>query len=202
LGFGVSKLLETQQVWLLSSWQIVIGRYPKLYEAISIGTAPYDFRSVTGYRNFWIADEQGEKLAWANSVWTLFDLAKGHPTKPSLEMKAAFVLSEKLAMDYAERKIALPADGGQPLPPFEIKARYLDSNDHVNNAQYVGIALDLITAAQGEQRPPTRQLRAEYRKPALLGDTLYPALYLGGEAAIVSLADSEGSPYCIVEFTC
>jgi acyl-ACP thioesterase len=196
LGFGVSKLLETRQVWLLSAWQIVIDRYPKLYEPITIGTAPYEFRSVAGFRNFWIADEQSEKLAWANSVWTLFDLVKGYPTKPSPEMMEAFVLSEKLAMDYADRRIKLPADGGQTLASIEIKEHFLDSNNHVNNAQYVGIALELL----GGRCQAIKQLRAEYRKPALLGDTLYPLLYSDSAKEIVSLADSEGKPYCIVEF--
>ena len=44
IGMGVSYLKEHHQAWWLSSWQIIIDRYPVLGERITIGTWPYDFR--------------------------------------------------------------------------------------------------------------------------------------------------------------
>ena len=40
LGLGVGYLKEKNMVWVLSSWQIVVERYPMLCEKVITGTAP------------------------------------------------------------------------------------------------------------------------------------------------------------------
>ena len=52
-----------------------------------------------------------------------------------------------------------------------MERHHLDTNRHVNNAQYVAIARELLPVdfALGE-------LRVEYRKAAVLGDVMYPKL--------------------------
>ena len=44
LGVGGEYLQENNLVWVLSSWQIVVDRYPRLCEEVEIGTFPYAFR--------------------------------------------------------------------------------------------------------------------------------------------------------------
>ena len=51
LGIGVEYLKQHDRAWWLSSWQIIIDRYPRLGEKIIIGTWPYDFKGIYGYRN-------------------------------------------------------------------------------------------------------------------------------------------------------
>ena len=79
IGLGLSYMDKIRQVWLLSAWQICIARYPKYGERIVVGTAPYEFRGFMGFRNFLMQTEEGEALAWANSIWTLMDREKMRP---------------------------------------------------------------------------------------------------------------------------
>ncbi|MCM1267825.1 MAG: thioesterase [Bacteroidales bacterium] len=197
IGLGVDYLREKGQVWLLSAWQICIARYPRLSERIVIGTAPYEFKGFLGYRNFLMETQEGEALAWANSVWTLLDVQTMRPAKPGEEMLAGYVLEEKYPMDYAPRKIALPG-GGEAKEPFTVKPHHLDTNHHVNNGQYVRMAMDYIPGDF-----PIRQLRVEYKSQAVLGDEIYPVLMKGedGRQYTVSLNQKDGTPYSIVEFT-
>ena len=44
------------------------------------------------------------------------------------------------------------------------------------------------------------QMRAEYKKQALLGDEMYPVVYAGDAVTVVSLDNGEGEAYCVVEF--
>ena len=44
----VGYLYSRHIAWLLSSWQIVIDRRPKLNERIKVTTSPYDFRGFLG----------------------------------------------------------------------------------------------------------------------------------------------------------
>ena len=74
VGLGIGYMKEIGQVWVLSSWQIVVNRYPKLGEKVKIVTLPYELKVFLGYRNFAMLDEQGEYLAKANSLWSLLDV--------------------------------------------------------------------------------------------------------------------------------
>ena len=93
-------LAEKGQAWVLSSWQIVVNRYPLLYEKIRVSTWPYAFRRFLGSRNFTMEDEKGELIAYANSLWTYLDIASGRPVNVDKKQIEAYTLEEKLDMDY------------------------------------------------------------------------------------------------------
>lgn len=195
IGLGMEYLKKLGQVWLLNAWQICIERYPKLTERIVIGTAPYEFRGFIGCRNFLMKTAAGEVLAYANSIWTLLDTETMRPAKPSEKMLQGYVIEEKYPMNYAPRKIAVPA-GGKALESFTVKPHHLDTNHHVNNGQYVRMAMDCIPADF-----KIRQLRVEYKSQAVLGDEIYPVAAVGDEGKLftVCLNKEDGTPYSIVE---
>ena len=115
IGLGISYLTEHHQAWWLSSWQIVIDRYPALGEEVVIGTWPYDFKGFYGYRNFTICDPAGNYLVRANSVWFLFDTELGRPVKVKEENIRGYGRGDekRLEMEYAPRKITVPAEYGK-----------------------------------------------------------------------------------------
>ena len=199
IGLGIDYLSSVNKVWVLSSWQIEVLRYPRFYEMIKIGTAPYDFKSFLGYRNFLLETEEGEILARANSIWTLMDLEKGRPAVPTPEMVAGYVLKEKLEMDYAPRKIVLPKETAEEVEKerIVIKNHHLDTNQHVNNGQYVRMAIDCL-----DEPMDIRHFRAEYKKSAMLDDVLVPVLLKGADKHIVVLKDLNDANVAVVEFGC
>ena len=196
LGVGVEYLKKENRVWVLSSWQIIVERYPRLGERVTIATAPYDFKGFIGFRNFWMLDGEGKRIACANTIWTLIDTENNKPVKPSQEILDTYILSEKIDMDYAPRKITLPGEmiKGEEI---EIRQHHLDTNRHVNNVQYVRIAMDNIP---GECK--IRQLRAEYKKQSYLGDALVPYVSAGEDGTyVVALKDKEENIACVVEIS-
>ena len=111
LGLGVKYMLKHHLVWALSSWQIDVERYPEIGERVKIGTLPYAFKGFIGFRNFWMEDGEGKRLAAANSIWTLLDLETGKPVRPLQEMLDGYQISPRLEMEYLPRKIVVPAKG-------------------------------------------------------------------------------------------
>ena len=194
IGFGVRKLEQERRAWLLSSWQIVVDRYPDLFEEIEVCTWAYDFKGFYGMRNFCLKDREGVMLARANSVWIYMDRDSGRPARIPKEEAQAYAIEEKLPMDYASRKIALQGDGRQ-MAPIEVKPHHLDTNHHVNNGQYVAVAMDFLP-----EHTFIRQMRAEYKKQALLGDVFYPYVEEHDGTYGISLNDSGGSAYAVIEF--
>lgn len=194
IGLGLYYLKEHHLVWVLSSWQIVVERYPAIGETVEIGTFPYEFKGFLGLRNFCMRTPTGEYLAKANTLWSLLDTETGRPTAPPGDMVEGYRLEPRLEMEYAPRKIAIH-EGGTSEEPIVVKKHHLDTNLHVNNGQYVDMAMEFLP-----ENFKIRQMRAEYKKQAFLEDVLYPYVVRGGESCTVSLRDDKGQPYVNVEF--
>ncbi len=194
LGVGLGYMKERQLVWVLSSWQIVVERYPKLGEQVVVGTLPYDFKGFLGYRNFVMYSKEGERLAVANTLWSLLDLKTGKPTAASEELRECYAVEEKLEMTYAPRKISIP-EGGVQEEPIVVKKHHLDTNHHVNNGQYVSMAMDFLP-----EDFAIGQLRVEYKMQAFLEEVLHPYVVEDASKYVVNLTDAEGKTYVSVEF--
>ncbi|MBD5451307.1 MAG: acyl-[acyl-carrier-protein] thioesterase [Lachnospiraceae bacterium] len=188
-------LNDKNLVWLLSSWQIVIDRRPRLNEHIKITTIPYDFKGFLGYRNFTIEDADKTMLVKAASIWTLLDTTRMMPAKPTQEVLDGYDLCEKIAMDYAPRKIAILGEGTQ-REPIPVRKAQIDSNKHVNNVEYVRMALEFVEVPE-----QIRELRVEYKRAAHFGDFIVPVVYDCDGKMQVQLKDTQGGLFAIVEFT-
>lgn len=194
-GVGLEYFAKVRQSWLLNAWQIVIERMPAMGERIKIKTKPYKIKGIYGMRNFMLTDEDDNMLAYANSIWFMFDFANNRVIKADDVQKAAYPEEPRLEMDYAPRKINVPGEGFEKLKGFEVLRHHLDTNSHMNNGQYVVLAMDCL--------PPgvdIRQVRVEYRNAAVVGDQIIPRLYHSGDTWIVSLDDENDSTYAVVEF--
>ena len=77
---------------------------------------------------------------------------------------------------------------------MNIGEHHLDANGHVNNGQYVKIAMSYIP-----QNREYTHLRVEYRAQAHLGDLIYPMVYESDGAVNITLNNEEGTPYACLE---
>lgn len=194
IGKGLAYLEQAKHIWLMNSWQIMINRFPSIGEYITIGTWSYGIKSMYGYRNFVIHDSKGQVCAAANSVWVLVDSTTHHPVKVTEEDISGYCTGEKYDMPYAPRKIEVPSDLTTQKEFTVIKAN-IDTNNHVNNGQYIRMAEEYLPSTF-----KTKQMRAEYRLSAILGDTIIPKLSLTDTLCTVILTSPNNSPYAVVSF--
>lgn len=193
LGVGIDYLKEKQQGWILSSWQIIVNRYPGMGEKIDISTWATGFEGLYGTRNFRMRDEKKETVAYANSIWVFMDMKKGRPVKPGADDIAKYGLDEPLEMEYTSRKITLPKET-EELAAFPVRKYHIDTNEHVNNCQYVQMALEVLA-----EEIRVRQARVEYKKSAVYGDEIFPKVAREEGRTVVELCDIKGKPYAVVE---
>lgn len=128
----------------------------------------------------------------------MFDSNKGRPVRTPENESAPY-----LADAEKDAPLDMPAiphvvrieDEGEPLVPVQVTAAHLDTNHHVNNAQYVAIAL----GALGERMPAAPlTLDVHYSQAAKLGDVIYPHLHEQDGALTVTLDNADGKHYAIV----
>ena len=195
LGLGIMHCSERKRAWILSSWQVVVERYPEIGEKIQTSTWATDFKGLFGERNFCMTDAEGKKLAYANSVWAYMDMKKGRPVRPSAEEVDPYGSGEPLEMDYQPRKIKLP-ESAVKKEPFAVRKYHIDTNEHVNNCQYVQMAMEYI-----EHTGDIRQVRVEYKNSAVYGDIIVPKVAAEETRTVVELCDESDRIFATVEFS-
>ena len=196
MGLGVDYLSAHHCAWVLSSWEIKIVRYPKLAEYITVATWPYSFKGFYGYRNFTIKDEAGEICAFANSVWVYMDTDAMRPARIAKEVQDAYipVMNDAIQYEWSDRKIRI--EGTQvEKEPVLVQRFHIDTNHHMNNGKYILVAEEYLP-----EDFKTESIRVEYKKAAVLGDLLYPEVYMQQNGVTIVLADAQKVPYAIIQF--
>ena len=194
LGGGFSYLLPKNLTWVLSYWHIVVDEYPALGEKIEICTIPYEFKGILGKRNFFM-EKGGKRIVKADSLWTLLDMEKMLPVKISKELSDRYPQGEdKIEMEYLPRKITVLGTERKEAS-LTIQRHHLDCNNHVNNGQYIKIASVFLP-----ENFKIRQMRAEYKNQARLGDVIWPYIYREENKITVCLCNEDKKPYVVVEF--
>jgi len=193
LDLGVSYLADNHAAWVINSWQICVKRMPKLYEDVTVWTWPYELKGFFGFRNFAMDTKDGERLAYANSVWTLIDTETNLPTKLKPEM-ARYDIDEPLEMEKCARKLKAP-DYMEKRDAFCVTQHLLDTNGHVNNGRYVELAMGYLP-----EDFHIDEIRVEYKMQGRLGDVFVPMVGKDEEKTTIVIADESEKPYAIVQF--
>lgn len=193
LGLGIEHSAEKHRAWILSSWQVIVERSPKLGESVKVSTWASGFNRFFGDRNFCMQDEEGTMIAYANSVWVYMDVEKGRPVRPAPEEVESYGTGEPLEMVQASRKVAMP-EAAADAESFPVMRHQIDTNEHVNNCQYVQMALEVLP-----EPVQVREVRVSYKKSAVYGDTIYPKIAKEEDRTVVELCDEQGNPYAVVE---
>ncbi|MCF0144965.1 MAG: acyl-[acyl-carrier-protein] thioesterase [Eubacterium sp.] len=197
-GIGLAWNMERGCAWIIANLQLKIDRYPRYAEYIRVITWAPSFRGIIGRRNFRVEYPDGTRIAEGTSEWLYMDMVHLAPLRIPKEQGAYGLHPEKeLTVETGKRKIFLP-ENMQEESPLTIRKYHIDTNNHVNNAQYIRISSYSLPAGF---KP--LGMRVEFKKPALLGDVIIPstAPVSDGNGYFVCLADTEGAAYFTAEYT-
>ncbi len=186
---------EQNMAQLLATRQVEVVRVPEYKEELTVTTSVYEVKPMFGFRNTFIYDAEGKPCYKTWSMGAFVDKAAGKLKRVDDATIASMAMEPRLEMNYKDRRIILPEEGGEVLEPVRVLRADIDYNRHMNNANYVRVAMELLP--EGFE---VKGLRVEYRVAAKLGDVLVPTLYRIDGGLIVALSvGSETS--AIIEFT-
>ena len=193
---GVKQYFTEQNMaQLLASRQVEVIRVPEYKEELTVTTSVYGMKPMFGFRNTFIYDAEGRPCYKTWSMGAFVDKSNGKLKRVDDETIASMSLEPQLEMNYKDRRIILPKDGGETLDPIKVLRADIDYNKHLNNANYIRMAMELLP--EGFE---VKGLRVEYRVAAKLGDILIPALYQINGGIVVSLSVGD-EVSAIIEFT-
>ena len=217
---GVKQYFTEQNMaQLLATRQVEIVRVPEYKEELTVTTSVYGMKPMFGFRNTFIYDAQGKPCYKTWSMGAFVDKAAGKLKRVDEATIQSMKLEPQLEMNYKDRRIILPKgrsseshpslledgrvateldkvkDGGEVLEPIKVLRADIDYNKHLNNANYVRMAMELLP-----EDFVVSGLRVEYRVAAKLGDFLTPTIYRHDNVIIVSLSIGE-EVSAIIEFS-
>ena len=180
---------------LLASRQVEIVRVPDFKEELTVTTSVYGMKPMFGFRNTFIYDAEGKPCYRTWSMGAFVDKANGKLKRVDDAVAGSLLIEPQLEMNYKDRRIILPKTEGEVLEPVKVMRADIDYNKHLNNANYVRMAMELLP-----EDFEIKGLRVEYRVAAKLGDMLVPTIYKHDGVIIVSLSIGEDVS-AIIEFS-
>ena len=193
---GVKRYFTEQNMaQLLATRQVEIVRVPQYKEQLTVTSTVYGMKPMFGFRNTFIYDADGLPCYKTWSMGAFVDKSAGKLKRVDDATIASMPLEPQLEMNYKDRRIILPKEAGQTFAPVKVLRADIDYNKHMNNSNYVRIAMELLP--EGFQ---VNGLRVEYRVAAKLGDELIPTVYRTADGIIVSLSIADDVS-AIIEFT-
>lgn len=193
---GVKEYFASQNMaQLLASRQVEIIRVPEYKEELTVTTSVYGMKPMFGFRNTFIYDAEGKPCYKTWSMGAFVDKANGKLKRVDDATIKSMNLEPQLEMNYGDRRIILPREGGEVQEPYKVLRADIDYNKHMNNANYVRLAIELLPDCL-----EVKGLRVEYRVAAKYGDVLSPVVYHAEGKFIVALT-VEDEVSAIIEFT-
>ena len=186
---------EQDMTQLLATRQVDVIRVPKYKEELTVTTSVYVMKPMFGFRNTFIYDAEGKPCYKTWSMGAFVDKTAGKLKRVDDATIQSMTLEPQLEMNYKDRRIILPKIEGELFEPIKVLRADIDYNKHLNNANYVRMAMELLP-----ENFVVNGLRVEYRIAAKLGDRLVPTIYRIGDLIIVSLSIGENVS-AIIEFS-
>ena len=208
LGVGPAHAKAAGRAWMISAWEIEVVERPAFNAPVRVSTWATSFKCIKATRDFTICTAGGggtpRPLVRATSNWFMFDANAGRPIRLPEDETAPYLpdieRDAPLGMPPIPRRISA-GGAGTRTSPVTVTGAHLDTNHHVNNAQYVSMALgaleELGGGAPSDDGCPY-WLDVHYSLAAKLGDTVYPRIHRTADAVTVSLDAGDGRPYALI----
>lgn len=169
IGVGFDFCKERGLAWMGANYHIVINKYPKLHQKITVLSWPSAEKKFGAYRDFEILDESGNTMIKASSQWILINFAKKRPVSLREHLPEYTVISER-AVETEFPKIEVP-DDINCRQEFKIRFDDIDLNGHVNNAVYLLWATEASGDGFREKNEP-QEIEISFKKEAFLGENV------------------------------
>jgi acyl-ACP thioesterase len=169
LGVSLADLRKQGLTWVLSRIHLVVERYPRAGETVTVRTWPAIRQEVFTCREFELCDDHGAWVARATTSWAVLNVATRRPVKLEGNLPPYPLIPQRAVDDDFASLPAFPMAATAEMD-FRVLRNDLDVNNHVNNTVYAGWALEAVpdSVAAGN----LAELEIDFRTEVHLGDCI------------------------------
>lgn len=189
LGVGLEYMESIKKAWLLLAYHIKKIKPITIGQKLTVGTTPVNFGKVFGERQFYIKDEDGNYLVKANSIWILMDMTRREPIRIHKEDMEMYPLAQAFDDVDVSRRLKL-SETKEHSQDLKVLKTYIDNNGHVNNADYLRAATELLPDGSDWS-----DIQIVYQKEAKEGDVLISHIHHENQGFGISFENEQGEIY-------
>ncbi|MFD1316967.1 acyl-[acyl-carrier-protein] thioesterase [Loigolactobacillus zhaoyuanensis] len=132
--------------WVVTQYQMEIKRMPQVDETVTFGTTATGYNKYFCYRDYWVDDAQGQRLATIHSAWVLMSYATRNMVAVIPALVQPYAVPEIKGIKRFPRihHVEL-ADAAQQ--DYRVRYYDIDANQHVNNVHYFDWMFDHLGIA-------------------------------------------------------
>ena len=170
VGYGINTIETTKVVWVLLDWKFKVIERPTYGQTINVKTWSRKMERSCAYRDFEVYDEEGNILALATTKWAFLnaDTRKIQRIPDTLESEYQSEPERKVFEEEIE-KIHEPSDEQDSIQ-LKIRRTDIDTNNHVNNLNYLDLAYEILPKDIYEQ--DLKNIRITYKHQIEPGETV------------------------------
>jgi len=171
-GFGISRLNEEDNTWVLSRVAIEFTELPREYQHFTVETWVETVMRMFTARNFRIMDQMGCTMGYARTIWAMINRQS---RKPVDLMTINDGRLPEWAVPDKECPIAPPSkikvNVSEPCDIVRVKYSDIDINGHMNSCRYIEHILDVFTLRYYKEHS-VKRFEIAYMAECLFGESL------------------------------
>jgi len=145
-GFGIARLNEDDNTWVLSRLAIEFNELPREYQHFTVETWVEAVMRMFTCRNFAIKDQMGNPIGYARTVWAMINRQSRKPVD-LLSINDGrlpeWVVADKECPIAPPSKIKVTVS--EPCDIVRVKYSDIDINGHMNSCRYIEHILDVFS---------------------------------------------------------
>lgn len=171
-GFGISRLNEDDNTWVLSRVAIEFTELPREYQHFTVETWVEAVMRMFTARNFCIKDQFGNPIGYARTIWAMINRQSRKPVD-LLSINDGrlpeWIVEGRECPIEPPSKIKVSAN--EPADTVRVKYSDIDINGHMNSCRYIEHILDIFPVEYYMQHQVCR-FEIAYMAECLFGERL------------------------------
>ncbi len=197
-GVGYARLIQENQVWVLSRVTIEMMAYPRVNENYRLTTWIEDYNRHFSQRNMRIDDAEGNPLGYVRTIWMVIDMN----TRASVDISQLAYIRENVS------DLQCPIEPMSRLHPIQdgrainYTFGYMDCdfNRHVNTVRYLSHLMNLFDMDRYDHNYISR-MEISFVKETRYGET---AQFIIDDSdpmdTLMSVTDADGNDHVRARF--
>lgn len=183
LGQGEEEIHANNTGWVVLQYDLTVTKRPQEGDVVIIKTQAQEYNPYFAVRNFWLTTPTGEELVKIKSVFAMIDMEQRKMVRIPQSLMDAYQATKVKHIEKIPAPQAI--DNNQPTQKQAYQVRYLDidSNKHVNNAQYFDWLLDPL-GAEFLQGHELVNLNIKYANEVRYGQTIESHFQMGTDQLV------------------
>lgn len=169
MGVSSAQLSARNLTWFVVRHHVQFSILPRWNQPVTVKTWRYPQRNLYDIRHYEIHDEEARLLVQARSMLVIIDTLRKQPVRLSRALSPMHLVNNG---PQKEDFVDIPAVANPEFEQlFPIRKQDLDFNGHVNNAVFIGWALENLPEVD-TQPLLLREIEVTYLSDIMFGQTV------------------------------